>query len=76
MARTRRALRRRSTATRIDRSADVPTKTVAGVESMGGNPGWGQDGARGVELEDDALEEATGVDFWLEQRPPHFGGES
>lgn len=59
--RARRRVRRLSDAD-YDRTADTPT-----AEAAAG------DADRAVQLDDDAEEQLTGIEFYEAQRPPHHG---
>lgn len=62
--------RKRRRATRVspvayDRAADTPVRDGDGARHT--------DGDRVVEYDDDAPEQLTGLDFYLNERPPHHG---
>lgn len=48
-----------------DRAADTPVRGGEGVH--------GADGERVVEYDDEAPEQLTGMDYYLDERPPHHG---
>lgn len=64
MGRIRRRAARISPA-EYDRTADTP----AGE----GDCAQGSDGERTVEFDDEVPEQLTGLDFYLNERPPHHG---
>lgn len=71
--RQRRAVRRPSTAENIDRSADTPRHGF-GLGGAWDESAGDADAARDVLLDPEADDEPHGLEFFLEQRPPHYGG--
>ncbi|AIG63863.1 hypothetical protein CATYP_03325 [Corynebacterium atypicum] len=71
MARIRRAAKRPSDAVNIDRRADVPPRGGA----LNSDERLDTDALRSVQMDGEPDEELNRTEYFLEQRPPHYGGE-